>query len=366
MSKKIKYEDIHNQLLPNDPPYVIAFYNQKGGVGKTTSVVNLADEVGKLGYKVLLIDYDPQGSASYMSNMNIYDETIKSIGTVLYPYAFDGEMPTAKDVKEAIITPTYTVRKKKPKSTEWEDKVIPFHYDLLPTTGDALSVVELSISTKTAYLNKHPEHIRVLCKMVVNIVRDSMDYDFIFIDTNPTFGNMSVAAIFASDYLFMPTTADFLATAGMKPMISRICALREFAKNFDLLGACFTVYSKRRITDLEAMLDMNNLSSNVDDRLSLFEIMIPEDIASVRNVVMEGHTISCSSAVKKKLIARQYTYLAHELVIRFFERPDLLDYMESPLTLTKAVEEQKEKERLAQEAKEKEEKEKAEKQEKEE
>lgn len=365
MSKKIQYEDIRNKLVPNDPPYVIAFYNQKGGVGKTTSVVNLADDVGKLGYKVLLIDYDPQGSASYMANMDIYDESINSIGSVLYPYAFDGEKPTAHDIKEAIITPTYTVRKKKPKSTEWEDKVIPFHFDLLPTTGDALSIVELSVSTPKTYLSQNPTHIRFLCRLVVDIIRDSMDYDFIFIDTNPTFGNMSVAAIYAADYLFMPTTADFLATAGMKPMISRIAALKDFVQKFELLGACFTVYSKRRVADLEAMLDIKNLSKSMES-FSLFEIMIPEDIASVRNVVMEGHTISCSSAVKKKLIARQYTYLAHELVIRFFERPDLLDYMESPLTLTKAVEEQREKERLAQEAKEKEEREKAEKQEKEE
>lgn len=357
MSKKIQYEDIRNQLLQNDPPYIIAFYNQKGGVGKTTSVVNLADEVGKLGYKVLLIDYDPQGSASYMANMDIYDESINSIGSVLYPYAFDGEKPTAHDIKEAIITPTYTVRKKKPKSTEWEDKVIPFHFDLLPTTGDALSIVELSVSTPKTYLNQNPTHIRFLCRLVVDIIRDSMDYDFIFIDTNPTFGNMSVAAIYAADYLFMPTTADFLATAGMKPMISRIAALKDFVQKFELLGACFTVYSKRRVADLEAMLDIKNLSKSMNESFSLFEIMIPEDLATVRNVVMEGTTISSSSAAKNKLIGKQYTYLAHELVIRFFERPDLLDYMSSSLTVSKTVDDfiQKEKERKEKESKQKEE-----------
>lgn len=330
-------EDIRVPILRSEPPYVIAFYNQKGGVAKTTSSVNLAIEIGELGYNVLLIDYDPQCSASYMCNLDIYDEDQLSIGTVLNPYAFKGIQPTASDIRDAIVRPTYQKKVKKEKSTIWEEKEVPFSFDLLPCTGDALSVVELSISTEKTYLSQHPTHIRLLCKMVVDIIKKSMDYDFIFIDTNPTFGNMSVAAIYASDYLFMPTTADFLATAGMKPMVNRLHALRQFIPQYELLGAAFTIYSKRRISDIEAVMDIKNLSDSLEENFPLFNTMIPEDYANVRNAVMEGGTIS-TSILRTKLIVKQYKYLAQEIVTKFFARPDLIDYISSSLTVIKEIE----------------------------
>lgn len=334
--KEAAPEDIRLPLMESQPPYVMAFYNQKGGVAKTTSSVNLANEIGKLGYKVLLVDYDPQCSASYMCNLDIYDEEQLSVGSVLIPYVIKGIKPTASDIREAIITPTYMKKVKKDKSTIWEEKEVPFEFDLLPCTGDALSTVELSISTPKTYLCNNPTHIRFLCKMVVDIIRRSMDYDFIFIDTNPTFGNMSVAAIYASDFLFMPTTADFLATAGMKPMVNRLQALRTYIPQYSLLGAAFTIYSKRRVSDIEAVMDIKNLSQSLGESFPLFTTMIPEDYANVRNAVMEGGTIS-TSIQQSKPIAKQYKFLAHEIVTKFFDRPDLWDYMSSNLTVLKEI-----------------------------
>ena len=144
---------------------IISFSNQKGGVGKTTSAVNIAASLGVLGHKVLLVDLDPQGNAT--SGVGISKKSLKkSIHDVLI-----GKCPA----KEAIIT------------TEFENlSIIPAH-------------ISLAGAEYNLYQGEGAERVM---KNALDAIKD--EYDYIIIDCPPSLSMLTINAMVASDGIIIP------------------------------------------------------------------------------------------------------------------------------------------------------------------
>ncbi len=185
----------------------LAFANQKGGVGKTTCVINIAAELGKRGKRVLLVDMDPQGNAT--SGLGIAKKNVKiSSYQVLI-----GE----SDAKSAVLV------------TEFKN----------------LSLIPSTISLVGAEYDLHASEERG--KNVVNAlapIRD--DYDFILIDCPPTLGMLTINALAAADGVIIPMPCDFFSLEGLSQLNLTIKKVRSlYNPSLDITGLLLTMYNKR-------------------------------------------------------------------------------------------------------------------------
>jgi len=172
---------------------IIAVSNQKGGVGKTTSTLNLGAALREMGKRVLLVDLDPQGSLTVAAGVIDVDAIHLSIGDLLMARA----QGTPQDIARAIIkTPT--------------------GLDLVPGNG-MLSAAELTLATAMA------RESALLSTLKPALQR----YDYILIDCLPSLGLIAINALRASDGVVIPVQADFLAVQGLAQILETIGAVRE-------------------------------------------------------------------------------------------------------------------------------------------
>lgn len=185
----------------------LAFANQKGGVGKTTCVINIAAELGKRGKRVLLVDMDPQGNAT--SGLGIAKKSVK----VSSYHVLTGEAPA----KEAIIV------------TEFKN----------------LSLIPSTISLVGAEYDLHTTEDRGLnCANALAPLRE--DYDFILIDCPPTLGMLTINALAAADGIIIPMPCDFFSLEGLSQLNLTIKKVRSlYNPSLDITGILLTMYNKR-------------------------------------------------------------------------------------------------------------------------
>ena len=186
---------------------IVAFSNQKGGVGKTTSCVNLAAQIAKKGKKVLLIDLDPQGNAT--SGLGISKARIKrSVYDVVIGRA---------DVREAVMKTNFT-----------NLSVVPATIDL---AGAEIELYELSEAAD-------------FTKLALDSVRDSFDY--IFIDCPPSLGMLTVKALSVADGVVIPMQCEFYSLEGMSQLFGTIKKVRQlYNPELQLVGILLTMYNAR-------------------------------------------------------------------------------------------------------------------------
>ena len=214
---------------------IIAIANQKGGVGKTTTAVNLGAYLADQGSKVLIVDFDPQGNAG--SGLGI---DINTIEKTVYEMLI-GEI----DFPEAII------------KTKVEN------LDILPSNID-LSGLEIDLrdnEDKDFHLKKYLAPVRE-------------EYDFIFIDCPPSLGILTINAMVASQSVVIPLQCEYFALEGLTQLL-RIIRLvqKRLNKSLVLEGILLTMFDSRTNLSSQVVADVRKHFSG-----KVFEVIIPRNV----------------------------------------------------------------------------------------
>ncbi len=220
------------------PPRIMAIANQKGGVGKTTTAINLAAGLSELGAQVLVVDLDPQGNASTGLGIDAGRRKLTSYDLIL-------DRPDLADV----ILPTKT------------DRLF-----ICPANADLASAdIELAVNEKRSQL---------LREALRQPAMDAFGFDYVLIDCPPSLSLLTVNALIACDSVLVPLQSEFFALEGLSQLMLTIREVRSTANtSLRIEGVLLTMYDKR-----------NNLSQLVegDARQNLgelvFQTMIPRNV----------------------------------------------------------------------------------------
>ncbi len=214
---------------------IISVANQKGGVGKTTTTINLSAALAEKGKRILIIDIDPQGNTTSGFGINKNEEE-----NTIYELLLDDctiNEATLKNVRDNI-------------------DIIPSNVNLAAAEIELIGV----------------EHKEFILREALDFVRD--DYDFIFLDCPPSLNVLTVNAMVASDSVLVPIQCEYYALEGLSQLIHTINLVRErLNEKLDIEGIVFTMFDARTNLSQEVV---ENVRTHVKQKI--YKTMIPRNV----------------------------------------------------------------------------------------
>ena len=254
---------------------VIAIANQKGGVGKTTTCVNLGIGLAREGKRVLLIEADAQGSMAASLGIQEPDELEVTLVTIMEKVINDEDV----EPNEGII---------------WHDEGIAF----IPAN------IELA-GLETALVNVMSREM--ILKQYLDTVK--AEYDYILIDCMPSLGMITINALVASDYVLIPVEAAYLPVKGLQQLIKTIGRVhRKLNPQLSIMGILFTKVDRRTNFARDIAEQIRRVYGT---RVHIFKNCIPLSVRAAETTA-EGKSIYLHDP--KGIVAKGYISLTEEVL----------------------------------------------------
>ena len=247
---------------------IIAIANQKGGVGKTTTTVNLAAALGVLEQKVLLLDADPQANAT--SGLGIEVESVEK-GTY------------------QVLEHTVTAREARVKTNSPNVDIIPAHIDLV--------AIEIELVDK--------EKRESMLKQALAPIKE--DYDYIIIDCAPSLGLITVNALTSADSVIIPIQCEYYALEGLGKLLNTIKSIQKIHNpDLEIEGLLLTMYDSRLRLSNQVVAEVKKHFHNM-----VFKTIIQRNIR-LGEAPSFGESIISYDATSRGAV--NYINLAHEII----------------------------------------------------
>lgn len=265
----MSYKDV-KRGLPDRDTRVIAIINQKGGVGKSTTSVNLSAALGESNKKVLVIDFDPQGNSS--SGYGIEKEGLEN------------------DIYDALLN-NYPI----------EDLI-------LPTCEPKVFVVPATIQLAGAEIELVSAMAREsILKGIIDSVKD--EFDYVFIDCPPSLGLLTINALVAADSLLIPIQCEFYALEGVTKLLESMKMVKgRLNPKLEVFGVLMTMYDSRTTLSKQVVEEVEGYFGK-----AVFKTVIPRSV-KLSEAPSHGLPITMYSRSNKGSLA--YIKLAKEVVRR--------------------------------------------------
>ena len=254
---------------------VIAVFNQKGGVGKTTTNVNLTASLGTMGKKILVLDLDPQGNTTSGYGIEKYE-----VEKTIYDVIIDGV-----DISETIL------------KTEFEN------IDIVSSDTD-LAGCEIELTSR--------DNREYILKNAIDKVRDN--YDYIFIDCPPSLGMLTINSLTAVDSVLIPIQCKYYALEGVSQLMGTIKLVKSrLNPELDIQGVVLSMFDGRANLSIQVVEEVKKYF-----RGSVYTTLIPRNVrlaeAPSHGMPVHYYDSKCRGAVAYMELAEEFIDLEEDII----------------------------------------------------